>query len=69
MIVGLTRYSRDRSFVALAHNKRFVLLMAAGSIIGTFLGAQLLLVVPSPVLLPALAIILVISAVKIWRHD
>ena len=69
MIVGFTRYSRDRSFVALGHNKRFVLLMAAGSIIGTFLGAQLLLVVPSPVLLPALAIILVISAVKIWRHD
>jgi uncharacterized protein len=69
MMVGFARYRRDRSFAVLAHNKRFVLLMAAGSIVGAFLGGQLLLVVPGVVLLPVLAIILVVSAAKIWRHD
>lgn len=68
MMVGFARYSRDRSFAVMARNKRFVLLMAAGSIVGAFLGGQLLLVVPGVVLLPVLAIILVVSAAKIWRH-
>jgi uncharacterized membrane protein YfcA len=68
MLVGFTRYSRDRSFVVLGQNRGFVLLMAAGSIAGSFIGGQLLGVVPSPILLPLLAVILVISAVKVWRH-
>jgi uncharacterized membrane protein YfcA len=68
MIVGFTRYSRDRSFAVLGENKRFVLVMAVGSIVGTFIGGQLLGVVPTAVLLPLLAGILVISAVKVWRH-
>jgi uncharacterized protein len=68
MIVGFTRYSRDRSFAVLGQNKRFVLLMAAGSIVGSFIGGQLLGIVPTAVLLPLLAAILVISAVKVWRH-
>lgn len=68
MIVGFTRYSRDRSFAVLGRNKTFVLIMAAGSIVGTFIGGQLLGVVPEGVLLPTLAVILIISAVKIWHH-
>ena len=68
MLVGFTRYSRDRSFVVLGQNKGFVLVMAAGSIIGSFIGGRLLGLVPSPILLPLLAVILVISAVKVWRH-
>jgi uncharacterized membrane protein YfcA len=68
MIVGFVRFSRDRAFEVLRHNGRFVLAMAAGSIVGTAIGGQLLGVVPSSVLLPALAAILVISAVKVWRH-
>ena len=68
MIVGFTRYSRDRSFAVLGENRRFVLVMAAGSIVGTFIGGQLLGIVPTAVLLPLLAAILVISAVKVWRH-
>jgi uncharacterized protein len=68
MLVGFTRYSRDRSFVVLGQNKGFVLVMAAGSIIGSFIGGRLLGLVPSPILLPLLAAILVISAVKVWRH-
>ena len=68
MLVGFARYSRDRSFVVLSENVRFVLIMAAGSIVGTFIGGQLLGIIPSPVLLPLLAVILVVSAVKVWRH-
>jgi uncharacterized membrane protein YfcA len=42
--------------------------MATGSIVGTLIGWLLLGLVPGGVLLPALAAILLISAVKIWRH-
>ena len=68
MLVGFTRYSRDRSLVVLRKIRRFVLVMAAGSIVGSSIGGRLLGMVPSPILLPLLALILVISAVKIWRH-
>ena len=68
MLVGFARYSRDRSFVVLAENRRFVLVMAVGSIFGSFIGGQLLGLLPNAVLLPLLALILVLSAVKVWRH-
>ena len=68
MLVGFARYSRDLSFSVLGRNKAFLLVMAAGSIVGTFVGGLLLGVVPNGVLLPALAVILLISAVKVWRH-
>lgn len=68
MIVGFARYSRDGSFRVLRENRPFVVTMAAGSILGAALGAALLGVVPSALLLPCLALILVISAWKIWRH-
>ena len=38
MLVGFARYSRDRSFTSLAENCRFVPVMAAGSIFGSFIG-------------------------------
>ena len=69
MIVGFARYSRDASFAVLGRNLRFVALMAVGSIVGTFIGGQLLRIVSSVVILPLLAAILVISAVKVWRHS
>lgn len=69
MLVGFARYSRDRSFVVLKENRRFVLVMAAGSIFGSFIGGRLLGLVPNALLLPLLAIILVLSAVKVWRHS
>ncbi len=68
MIVGFARYSQDRSFVVLGENSRFVLVMAAGSIVGSFIGGRLLWLVPTAVLLPLLAAILVLSAVKVWQH-
>ncbi|MEI2299875.1 sulfite exporter TauE/SafE family protein [Ensifer sp. MJa1] len=69
MLVGFARYSRDQSFVVLRKNSRFVLVMALGSIVGTFIGGRLLGVIPSAVLLPLLAVILVVSAFKVWRHS
>jgi uncharacterized membrane protein YfcA len=69
MIVGFTRYSRNRSFAVLGESCSFVVVMAAGSIVGSFIGGRLLGLVPSPVLLPLLALILVLSAIKIWRHE
>lgn len=68
MLVGFARYSQDASFSVLGRNLRFVLLMAVGSIVGTFIGGQLLRIVPGAAILPLLAAILVISAIKVWRH-
>ncbi|MBY3082720.1 hypothetical protein HFO63_15045 [Rhizobium laguerreae] len=49
--------------------KTFLLVMAGGSIVGTFAGGLLLGIVPNAFLLAALAAILLISAVKVWRHS
>lgn len=68
MLVGFARYSQDQSFTVLGRNKVFVLIMASGSIVGTFLGGLLLGTIPSSYLLPALAVILLISAWKVWTH-
>jgi uncharacterized membrane protein YfcA len=68
MLVGFTRYSSDNSFSVLGKNRLFVLIMALGSIIGTLIGGRLLGIVPSAILLPLLAAVLIISALKIWRH-
>ena len=68
MLVGFARYSQDQSFAVLGRNRTFLLTMAAGSVVGSFIGGLLLGIVPSTILLPALAAILVISAAKVWRH-
>ena len=68
MVVGFSRYARDRSLVLLVRQRGFVLLMAAGSLAGAFLGGLLLGVVPEWLLLPVLAAILLLSAVRMWRH-
>lgn len=67
IIVGFTRYRQDHCFAVLGQNRRFVLVMAAGSVVGSFIGGQLLGFVPTAALLPLLAAILAISAVKVWR--
>jgi uncharacterized membrane protein YfcA len=69
MLVGFARYSQDRSFAVLGENRGFVLMMAMGSLVGSFMGGQLLGFVPTAILLPLLALILVLSAFKVWRHQ
>ena len=68
MLVGILRYSRSQAFVVIGQNWRFGLVMAIGSVAGAAIGGQLLGVVPSTILLPLLAVILLISAFKVWRH-
>lgn len=68
MLVGFGRYSRDSTFSVLSKNSRFVAAMAVGSVLGSFIGAQLLGIVPSAILLPVLALVLLISSVKMWLH-
>lgn len=68
MLVGFARYSRDRSFVVLRENTRFVVVMAIGSIVGVAIGGASLDLVPVEVLLKGLAAILFISAYKAWGH-
>ena len=69
MLVAFARYSRDASFAVLAANRWFLLAMAAGSVVGTLVGGLLLGVVPSLVLVQLLIALLVISAIKVWRHQ
>ncbi len=68
MLVGFARYSRDRSFTVIAQYRWFMVLMIAGSLVGTLIGASLLGLTSGAVLYPLLALILVVSAFKVWRH-
>jgi uncharacterized protein len=68
LLVGFTRYSRDDAFAVLKQNKTFVLVMAVGSLVGSGIGGHLLGIAPSGVLLPLLAVILLVSAWKVWQH-
>jgi uncharacterized membrane protein YfcA len=68
MLVAFARYSRDGSFAVLRSNLRFATVMIAGSIAGALLGGLLLGAVPDLILVPALAAILLISAIKMARH-
>ena len=57
MIVGFTRYSRDSAFAVVKRNKSFIVIMALGSIAGTFIGGRLLGIVSDQLLIPALSLI------------
>ena len=68
MLVAFARYSRDGSFAVLGENRRFVVLMASGSVFGTIVGGLTVGVVPSSVLIPLLTAVLLVSAWKVWGH-
>lgn len=68
MLVGFARYSRDSSFTVLGANLRFVAVMGIGSVAGAVAGGFLLQYVAGPALIGALALILLASSIKVWRH-
>lgn len=68
MLIGFARYSQDQSFTVIGRHKPFLLWMALGSLAGAALGELLLGWVAAGMLMPLLAVILVISAIKMWRH-
>lgn len=69
LVMGLVRYSRDASFQVLRRERRFLLPLIAGSILGVVLGGLALGYIDQSILLPLLALILAVSAVKVWRHS
>ena len=68
MIVGFARYSSSDAFAVLRKERTLFRWMAAGSILGAGIGGLLLGVIPSRLLISFLGLILLISAVKIFRH-
>ena len=68
MLVGFARYSRDQAFAVLRANRTFMWAMALGSLAGVGIGGMLVRVVPTSVLLPVLAAILLASAIKVWQQ-
>ncbi|WP_218131100.1 sulfite exporter TauE/SafE family protein [Lentzea albidocapillata] len=68
MVVAFARYSRDNNFRVLRDNVRFAVIMVTGSIVGALLGGLLLGAISDLVLIPALAVVLLVSAVKLARH-
>lgn len=68
MLVGFARYSQDQAFVVLRRHRSEVVAMAVGSMLGVAIGGRLVNVVPTAVLLPMLAGILLLSSIKVWRH-
>jgi len=68
MLVAFSRYSRDASFVVLRDHRPFVVAMTVGSIAGTLAGGLMVGVAPTTLLVPLLVVLLLASAVKVWRH-
>lgn len=68
MIVGFFRYSSSGAFAVLHNERPLFRWMAAGSILGAGLGGLLLGLVPSHLLISFLGVILLVSAVKTFRH-
>lgn len=68
MLVGFFRYSRGKAFGVLKAERRLLVAMITGSVVGAATGALLLGIVPTDVLITALALILMLSAYKIFRH-
>lgn len=69
MLVAFARYSRDGSFAVLGAQLRFTGVMAAGSVVGALLGGLLVGIFSNTVLVPVLAAILLVSSVKLARHE
>ncbi|MGC8508454.1 MAG: TSUP family transporter [Thiomonas sp.] len=68
MVVGFVRYRESAAFAVLRTHRALLLGMAAGSLLGALAGGLLLGVVPTDGLGLMLALILAISAWKVFRH-
>lgn len=68
MIVGFARYRDSASFAVLRQESALFKSMALGSIVGAGIGGLLLGLIPSNLLITGLGVILLISAVKTFKH-
>ena len=69
ILVGFARIGRDQSLAVLMAQKTFLLALTAGSMLGSAIGGLMLGVVPAAVILPLLAAMLVLAALKILHHS
>lgn len=67
ILVGLSRYRKKEPFAILRPNLRFILWMSLGSIVGAALGKSMMGIVSSEMLRIGLAVILSVSAVKLYK--
>jgi uncharacterized membrane protein YfcA len=68
MLVAFSRYSRDQAFGVLRQHAGLVVAMATGSVAGSVGGGLLVGAVPTAVIVPLVIALLLLSAVKVWRH-
>jgi len=68
MLVGFARYSRSGAFSVLRTQRSLFVWMLLGSILGAAIGASLLGIVSSDLLMAGLGLVLLISAVKTFQH-
>lgn len=68
MLVAFARYSRSDAFEVCRRERRFLTWLLVGSVAGAALGAQLLRFVSPDALILLLGMILLISALKVFRH-
>jgi uncharacterized membrane protein YfcA len=68
MLVGFFRYSRGSAFTVLTEERGLLNAMVFGSIAGAGIGGMLLGSVPTGMLTVVLALLLIVSAVNIFRH-
>jgi uncharacterized membrane protein YfcA len=68
MLVAFARYSQSDAFAVCRRERVFLVWLMLGSVLGAGLGAQLLRIVSADALILMLGAILLISAVKVFRH-
>jgi uncharacterized membrane protein YfcA len=67
ILVGLGRYARRGAFTDRTPLRETVAPMGAGSVIGAIIGGLLVGIIPAPILKFVLGIILIVSALRIFR--
>ena len=67
--VGIARYARRGAYQDRTALRETVAPMAAGSVVGAVLGGLLVGIVPASALKVGLGLILIVSAVRVFRHS
>ena len=69
MFVAFYRYTKSGAIELFKREKKFLLFMALGSILGTAIGGKLIGIIPSNILVLVLGCILLISAIKTFKKQ
>lgn len=69
MLVAFARYRQTAAFTVCHRERRLLGWMILGSIVGAGLGSQLLGLIPAGLLVQALGGLLLLSAIKVFRHQ